>query len=86
VVTRCRIERGVVGVSGPDHRGRSCDHKRVHIAVIEEDTVADLDRIAQSIPRLIISDSVPERRLVLVPRQIVDRIGVGFGLEQPVTA
>ena len=53
--------------------------------MIEKDPVADLDGIAEEVPRLVIPNSVPASGLVGLGEQVSKSIHLGFRLEQPVS-
>ncbi len=56
------VERGRVGVAGLDDLGQPGDRGRVGVRVVIEDAVADLDVVAEEVPRLEVADAVPARR------------------------
>lgn len=84
VVRILRIEGRMVGISGSHNFRRAHDGHRFGIAVIEQHAVTDLHRVTEEIASLIVSYAIPMSPLVA--REIVNGIGVGFRLEEPILA
>ena len=50
--------------------------------MVEQDTIALSNLVSKQISRLVVPDAIPLGHTI--PNQIIERIGSGLGLEQPI--
>ena len=66
------VESRGIGMGGPHDFGDSRDARRIGARVIEQHAVADLDLVAQKVPRLVVPHAVPARRPIGLGHQVAN--------------
>ena len=70
VVVGFGVERGGIGMAGPDHLRDPRDARRLGAGVVEEHAVAEFHLVAEEVPRLVVPHAVPAGRLIGLGEQV----------------
>lgn len=78
-----RVPSGRIWIGCRNNGGSSDNTGRVGVAMVNQDTIAELHQVSHKIAGLVVSHSVPASRLVLGGGQVIDGENVRLRLHQP---